>query len=541
MALYTFLLLLPIGAAILYIQSYLARKAPKGLKAVPGPPGIPILGHITKLSPQPQREWKKWAREYGELFQVKLGWDTWVFLNSPEAVKEILDKQSAITSSRPPMPGLSDVISGGKRFLLMGYSPEWRKLRAIVHKLLTPKMSETFKPSQEFEAKQLLFDLLTDNTDHSKGYQHVRRYTTSVVMTSTYGRRVPQWECEDVREIYGLMEEFSKSGTPGALIVDLIPPLARLPRWTQIWRPKAEQFYRRQEDIWMKYWNDLHVKIQLGKAPNCFVRQFVEVEQQKANISEVQAAFLAGTMIEAGSETTSSALNTCILYLAANPQIQRLAAEELSRVIGPTRTPTFADEASLPYIRALVKETLRIRPVTNIGSPHYTTAPVVYKGHYIPANTVVSLSQYAIHFDPGRWSNPDAFDPSRYLAYPHKSGVYAAAADARERDHFDFGAGRRICPGMHLAENSLFITIAKLVWAFEILPPVGRDGRLEEVDTSDEAYELGANTLPKPYRMRFVPRDAWREGVVRAEWERARKEGFWLGDRKVEEQGMVVD
>lgn len=246
-------------------------------------------------------------------------------------------------------------------------------------------------------------------------------------------------------------------------------------------------------------------------------------------------------MIEAGSETTSSALNTCILYLAANPHIQHLAGEELSRVIGPNRTPTFADEASLPYIRALVKETLRIRPVTNIGSPHYTTAPVVYKGHYIPANTVVSLSQYAIHFDPGRWSNPDAFDPSRYLAYPHKSGVYAAAADARERDHFDFGAGRRICPGMHLAENSLFITIAKLVWAFEILPPVGRDGRLEVVDTSDEAYELGANTLPKPYRMRFVPRDEGREEVVRTEWERARKEGFWLGDRKVEEQGVVVD
>ncbi|PNS13790.1 3-hydroxyphenylacetate 6-hydroxylase [Sphaceloma murrayae] len=540
MALYTVLLLLPIGAALLYIQSYLARKPPKGLKAVPGPPGVPILGHITKLSPHPQREWQKWAREYGELFQVKLGWDTWVFVNSPEAVKEILDKQSAVTSSRPPMPGLSDIVSGGKRFLLMGYSPEWRKLRAIVHKLLTPKMSETFKPSQEFEAKQLIHDILTDNEDQSKAYVHVRRYTTSVVMTSTYGRRVPQWECEDVREIYGLMEEFSQSGAPGALVVDLLPPLARLPRFMQTWRAKGEQFYKRQENIWMKYWNDLNVKIQTGKAPECFVRQLVEVEQSKAKIDEVQAAFLAGTMIEAGSETTSSALNTCIKYLAANPHIQALAAEELTRVVGSTRSPTYADEDSLPYIRATVKETLRIRPVTNIGSPHYTTAPVTYKGYYIPANTVVTLSQYAIHFDPARWSNPDTFDPSRYLAYPHKSGVYSAAADARERDHFDFGAGRRICPGMHLAENSLFITIAKLVWAFEILPPLGSDGRVEKVDVSDEAYELGVNTLPKPYRMRFVPRSKEREEVIRAEWERAKREGFWLGDRKVEVQGVVV-
>ncbi|KAF2225595.1 putative O-methylsterigmatocystin oxidoreductase [Elsinoe ampelina] len=541
MALYSTLLLLPIGVAILWIQSYLARRPPKGLNAVPGPPGIPILGHITKLSAQPQREWQKWAREYGEIFQVKLGWENWVMVNSPEAVKEILDKQSAITSSRPPMPGLSDVISGGKRFLLMGYTQEWRKLRAIVHKLLTPKMSETFKPSQEFEAKQLIYDILTDNADQTKAYVHVRRYTTSVVMTSTYGRRVPKWECEEVREVYGLMEEFSESGTPGAMLVDLLPPLARLPRFMQSWRPKAEKFYRRQEAIWMKFWNDLNVKIQTGKAPDCFVRQFVEVEQKKANIDEVQAAFLAGTMIEAGSETTSSALNSCIKYLAANPHIQDIANEEISRVVGDSRSPQYSDEEQLPYIRATVKETLRIRPVTNIGSPHYTTAPVTYKGYYIPANTVVSLSQYAIHFDPAKWSNPQAFDPARYLAYPHKSGVYTAAADANTRDHFDFGAGRRICPGMHLAENSLFITIAKLIWAFEILPPLGANGKAEVVDVSDDAYEPGANTLPKPYKMRFVPRSREREAVLRQEWSTAQKEGFWLGDRKVEVQGMVVD
>lgn len=120
-----------------------------------------------------------------------MGYENWVFLNSPEAVKEVLDKQSAITSGRAPMPVASDLISGGMRFLLMGYTSEWRKLRTIVHKLLTPKVSDTFKPSQEFEAKQLIHDLYSDNRDEESFYMHVRRYTTSVVMTSTYGRRVP--------------------------------------------------------------------------------------------------------------------------------------------------------------------------------------------------------------------------------------------------------------------------------------------------------------------------------------------------------------
>jgi cytochrome P450 len=122
-----------------------------------------------------------------------MGWENWVFLNSPQAVKDILDKQSAITSGRAPMPVANDLVSGGMRFLLMSYTPTWRKLRAIVHKLLTPKASNTFMPSQEFEAKQLIYDILNDNSDEESFYMHVRRYTISVVMTSTYGRRVPTW------------------------------------------------------------------------------------------------------------------------------------------------------------------------------------------------------------------------------------------------------------------------------------------------------------------------------------------------------------
>lgn len=246
-------------------------------------------------------------------------------------------------------------------------------------------------------------------------------------------------------------------------------------------------------------------------------------------------------MIEAGSETTSSALNTAIKYLAAFPQAQSAAHEELSKVIGDERSPTFDDEGSLPYIRAMVKETLRIRPVTNIGSPHYTTSDITYKDFFIPKSTIVCLSQYAIHYDPGRWKDPEKFDPSRYLSYPLKSGAYANGGDANGRDHFDFGAGRRICPGMHLAENSLFITLAKILWAFKILPPLGGAGEEEGVDVSDDAYEPGVNTLPKPYKIRFQPRSKRIEEILRTEWKKAQKDGFFLGNSKVDTAGMVVD
>ncbi len=178
--------------AIAYLQ-YRSRRVPKGLRRPPGPRGLPLVGNTLQLGPQPQKQLKAWADKYGEIMQVQIGWENWVYLNSPGVVKEIIDKQSAITSSRAPMPVGNDIISGGMRFLLMGYTPTWRKLRAIVHKLLTPKVSNLYRPSQEFEAKQLLFDLLTDNENEEDFYMHIRRYSTSVVLTSTYGRRVPKW------------------------------------------------------------------------------------------------------------------------------------------------------------------------------------------------------------------------------------------------------------------------------------------------------------------------------------------------------------
>lgn len=190
-------MLLPIFIFIFLLICYLytQERATDKARRVPSPPGLPLIGNTLQLSSQPHRQFLKWAQQYGEIYRVRLGLMNWFMLNSPEAVKEILDKQSALTSSRPPMPVVSDALSGGMRFLFMPYGIEWRRSRTISHKLLTPRMAETFQPSQELEAKQLLHDLLTDNPNMTEFYMHIRRYTVSVLMTSTYGKRIPQWVC----------------------------------------------------------------------------------------------------------------------------------------------------------------------------------------------------------------------------------------------------------------------------------------------------------------------------------------------------------
>ena len=127
-------------------------------------------------------------------------------LCSPEAVKEVLDRQSAVSSSRAAMPVGSEGLSGGLRFLFMEYGPLWRKLRGVAHKLLTPRASEEFVGSQEWEGRMVLREVLRLGEGEGKGtegvYREVRRYTTSVMMTTTYGRRIPEWVCINFSEVF---------------------------------------------------------------------------------------------------------------------------------------------------------------------------------------------------------------------------------------------------------------------------------------------------------------------------------------------------
>ncbi|KAJ4296329.1 hypothetical protein N0V90_006374 [Kalmusia sp. IMI 367209] len=541
MSLTIILLVMLIAASLLYHKRS-QNRIPKPYSPAPGPKGLPLIGNAHQLGLHPHRQIISWSRIYGEVFKIRLGWNDWYMVCSPAAVKEIMDRQSKDSSSRAPMPVASDALSGGLRFLFMEYGPEWRKLRGISHKLLTPAVSATFKPSQEWEARMLLDEVLNASGEEGGmgsevGYRAVRRYTVSVIMTSTYGKRIAEWDCDEVKEIYGIMNDFSNVAAPGAYLADTLPFLGRLPPRLQWWRKPLKPLFDRQARLWMSLFSTLKTQMETKQAPECFVKQLIESNYEKQGISELQAAFLAGSLIEAGSETTSAATNSAILYLSAYPDVRLKAFEEIDRVVGTSRSPTFEDEENLPYIRAIVKETMRVRPATNIGSPHYTTAPIIYKNTYIPANSIVAIQQYPIHYDPTLFPEPDRFNPDRYLAFPEKSGFYAGGS-ADSRDHWNFGAGRRICSGLHLAENSMFIVLAKLLWAFDLRPPVDETGKEMEVDLSDDAYEPGANTIPRPYRARWVVRSEEVRKTIEREAMEARRDGYVLRGVKVSKEGI---
>jgi len=114
----------------------------------------------------------------------------------------------------------------------------------------------------------------------------------------------------------------------------------------------------------------------------------------------------------------------------------------------------------------------------------------------------------AIHHDENRWDNAHVYDPGRYLSDPHTTAECVNLADATKRDHYAYGSGRRICTGMHLAQNSLFINMARTLWAFNIKRAKGPDG--EEVAKFKAVLE---------------PRSEKHAKIVEREWLTAREAG----------------
>jgi len=225
-------------------------------------------------------------------------------------------------------------------------------------------------------------------------------------------------------------------------------------------------------------------------------------------------------------------IQNLILHLAATPEAQKIGQDEIDRVVSESRMPTFEDIEKIPYVKACVKEVLRLCPVPTWAIKHYSDAEVTYKQHRIPKGTVLLANTSAMHWDPARYPEPHVFRPQRYLHHVKYSAEYAVMADPHKRDHFTFGGGRRICPASRLAENTLNIVVAHLLWAFELRPPTtkgpaGIDVE-DSIDTSKDAFQDSAFRGPKPFRVRFVLRSKTREKLIRSEWERARATGYTL-------------
>jgi cytochrome P450 len=125
-----------------------------------------------------------------------------------------------------------------------------------------------------------------------------------------------------------------------------------------------------------------------------------------------------------------------------------------------------------------------------------------------------------INHDPSRWEKPDEFMPERYLNHPLPAAAYLNAANPNDRDHFSYGAGRRVCPGVHIAEKSLFLNIARVLWAFNLSKKVDDNGQALEPETG---MVPGWMTIPLPFKCDIKVRDEKKGELIEKYWNEAKQ------------------
>jgi len=180
--------------------------------------------------------------------------------------------------------------------------------------------------------------------------------------------------------------------------------------------------------------------------------------------------------------------------MMAYPEIQRKAQDELDVVVGRFHPPTFADASNLPYIQAMVKESLRWRPALPLGIPHSTTEDDWYQGMFIPKGAVCMANLWQCNHDPAFYGDDAAdFNPGRFL--DEHGRLVPGPVETHEDGHSTYGFGRRACVGKHAANETLFISMATVLWAMRLERPRDENGKEVLLDKTpvDDGLVLYAN------------------------------------------------
>ncbi|KAJ7106251.1 cytochrome P450 [Mycena epipterygia] len=482
----------------------LSRNDRSKLPLPPGPKKLPLVGNL--LDVPASFEWEKymeWSKEYNsDIIHLNLAGQSVIVLSSSEATEALLEKRSSLYSDRSDIPMVTELMGWDFNIAFLKYGDRWRASRRLLKQGFNPAI---YRPL-ELAATRTLLGRLLDSPDAF--YNHLRQMAGEIIMSMAYGIEVLPSNDPYVTLVDKAVHSLSVAFVKGYL-VNLFPTLKYVPKWF----PGAE--FQRKAAEWKELAHDMvevpfaetKRKMERGNAPRSFTSDALHALRESSGIyyREEDIKGSAGTMFSAGADTTVSALSTFFLAMLANPEAQRKAQAEIDTVTGGKYLPDFDDEASMPYVSALIKEVLRWKNVTPFAVPHFLAIEDEYRGYRLPAGSVVIGNTWAILHDEVMYPDPYAFKPERFLL----DGIPNPAV--RDPDAA-FGFGRRICPGRHMARSSIWITVASILATFNIDKAVDEAGHVIEPTFE---YMAGLISAPLPFKCSITPRSKEAVALIR--------------------------
>ncbi|KAI0928027.1 hypothetical protein AcW2_004170 [Taiwanofungus camphoratus] len=474
-------------SAVIYVafRRYSCVGTGQTLPFPPGPPLKPFVGSILEVSPK--GAWTKFTeykQQYGDLVFFRGLGNNVLVLNSMRVINDFLDKRGNIYSHRPDFTVVGELMGLDQCMPLLPYGDEWRAQRKLAHVVLNPAAVKTYHVVQEDVAALLSKQLLDTPAEF---FHHVRLAAGRIVLSVTYGLSVDAADHEYIAHAEETMLMIGRATVPGAFLCDLLPFLKYLPSWVPFHQEAKKGKHMIEQHVSKPY---DHVKQEMQEG-----RALPSLTQYLLSSSEITPDFehcvkwTAAAMYGSGGESTHATVLCFILAMALHPEKQRLAQAEIDNVVGAGRLPTIDDRSSLPYVNPVIKETMRWHPILPLSVARRSAVDDIYEGYFIPKSTIVMPNVWAVAFEPNERYDPHAFIPERFLGSTQSTVDPATWA---------FGFARRICPGKHLGENSLFILISTILAAFDVSPPA--KGELEV------KFTLDLVSYPEPFDCNITPR-----------------------------------
>ncbi|ONK65933.1 uncharacterized protein A4U43_C06F2480 [Asparagus officinalis] len=455
--------------SFIVLRALFGRWRRRGLRLPPGPLGLPIIGHLHLLGPIAHQALHKLSLRYGPVFFIRLGSLPCVVASSAEAAKEFLKTNDLCFSDRPPIKASAYLTYGAADFASAPNGPYWRFMRKLcMTNLLGGRTLEQLLPVRRQEISSLLRTLFEKSGKGEEVHmgEELLRLTNNVICRMAMGQACSGSHLEpaDVQKIVGEATEIVGKFN----LADYVGFCKNLD--LQGFDKRLEDLHRRFDKMMEGVMKDKEEtrKLETGTdqdRPKDLLDILLDIaDDDGADMRPTREnikAFIMDIFV-AGTDTSALTLEWAMAQLINHPAILQKARDEIYSVVGTNRLVNETDIPNLPYLQAVVKETLRLYPSVSMVLRQSTEDSRI-NGYDIPARTRVFVNLWAVGRDPNHWSEPLEFRPERFAENGQK-GV-----DVRGQ-HFHllpFGSGRRICPGASLALQVIQPMLAAMIQCFD--------------------------------------------------------------------------
>ncbi|KAF7082232.1 hypothetical protein CFC21_086110 [Triticum aestivum] len=480
-----------LSAALLYYLRNVARRGTGRLP--PGPRPLPVLGNLLDLRGNLHHTLARLALAHGPVMMLKLGITATVVVCSRDAAREAYTKYDRHLAGRA-IPDVANALGNSKRSMiwLPGSDPLWQTLRGIVAShIFSPRGLAMVRGVRERKVRDMLVYFRHRAGQEVDVGHGVYGGVLNLMSSAFFSVDVVDLGGESAHGLRELVEDIITAlAKPN--VSDIFPFLRPLD--LQGWRRWVAGRYGKVfgilDDIIGRRLSLPGALTTKGKHKH---GDFLDSLLELVSIGKIgrdMATTMLFDVFAAGTDTIAITIEWAMAELLRNPRVMAKVRAEMDVKLGGKDTIEEPDAANLPYLQAVVKEVMRLHPVSPILLPHQAVEDGVEIGGYtVPKGSRVIFNVWAIMRDPAAWERPDEFVPERFLDM-------ADMVDFRGK-HFQFipfGSGRRLCPGLPMAERVVPFILASLLHAFEWRLPDGVSA--DELDVSEKFTTVNALAVP---------------------------------------------